>query len=171
MTSRGCWKTKVSWQESRKDVSGLTWIYQNTFGALFQAQYIHNLLLLQIRFSGASVDEMWFALGKNKVRLGNREFCLCTRLKFSVLPDIFLRDYVPVQDGIHIRYFGIEEGLLLEDVLNRFLSGSFKRESNALKMTLMLFTNNILFGQDYRRQVTYWLMTLVEDIEAFNSFQ
>ncbi|KAK1553336.1 hypothetical protein Q3G72_033045 [Acer saccharum] len=37
--------------------------------ALFQAQYIHNLLLRQIRFPGASEDEMWFALGKNKVKL------------------------------------------------------------------------------------------------------
>ena len=137
---------------------------------LFQAQFIHNLLLRQIRFPGASEDEMWFALGKNKVRLGKREFCLCTGLKFGVLPDIFLRDYVPVPDGIHIRYFGGAGCLLLEDVLTRFLRGRFQREGDALKMALMLFANNILFGQDYRRQVTYWLMTLAEDIAAFNSF-
>ncbi|KAI9154526.1 hypothetical protein LWI28_027553 [Acer negundo] len=86
--------------------------------ALFQGQYIHNLLLRQIQFSGASKDEIWFALGKNKVRLGKREFCLCTRLKFGVLP-IFLRDYIPVPDRIHIRYFAGEGGLLLEEVLNR----------------------------------------------------
>ncbi|KAK1564557.1 hypothetical protein Q3G72_005743 [Acer saccharum] len=113
---------------------------------------------------------MWFALGKNKVRLGKRDFCLCAGLKFGVLPDIFLRDYVPVPDGIHIRYFGGHGGLLLQDVLSRFFSRSFKREGDALKMALVLFVNNILFGQDYRRQVTYWLMTLFEDIEAFNSF-
>ncbi|KAK4856949.1 hypothetical protein QYF36_023002 [Acer negundo] len=35
---------------------------------LFQAQYIHNLLFLQIWFMGASEDEMWFSLGKNKRR-------------------------------------------------------------------------------------------------------
>ncbi|KAK1584159.1 hypothetical protein Q3G72_030358 [Acer saccharum] len=122
---------------------------------LFQVQYIYNLLLRQIRFPGASEDEMWFALGKNKVRLGKREFCLCTRLKFGVLPDIFLRDYVPVPDGIHIQYFSGEGGLLLENVMYTFLSGSFKREGDALKMALMLFANNILFGQDYSRQVTY----------------
>ncbi|KAK1571869.1 hypothetical protein Q3G72_024273 [Acer saccharum] len=139
--------------------------------ALFQAQYIHNLLLRQIQFPGASEDEMWFALGKNKVRLGKREFCLCNRLKFGVLPDIFLRDYIPVPDGIHIRYFYGQGSLLLQDVLSMFFSGSFKREGDAFKMALVLFANNILFGQDYRRQVMYWLMTLVEDIEAFNSFQ
>ncbi|KAK3198058.1 hypothetical protein Dsin_021473 [Dipteronia sinensis] len=37
-------------------------------------------------------------------------------------------------------------------------------------MALVLFANNILFGQDYRRQVTYWLLSLVEDIEAFSLF-
>ena len=80
---------------------------------LFQVQYIHNILLRQIRFSSASEDEMWFALGKNKVRLGKREFCLCTGLKFSVLPDIFLRDYVPMPDRIHIRYYGEDRGLFI----------------------------------------------------------
>ncbi|KAK1588164.1 hypothetical protein Q3G72_020404 [Acer saccharum] len=123
--------------------------------ALFQAQYIHNIWLSQIRFPGANKDEMWFGLGKNKVRLGKREFCLCTGLRFGVLPDIFLRDYVPVPNRIHIRYFGGQGGLLLEDVLSRFLRRSFKREGDALKMALVLFANNILFGQDYRRQVTY----------------
>jgi hypothetical protein len=34
--------------------------------------------------------------------------------------------------------------LLLEDVLNRFFSGSFEREGDALKMALMSFANNIL---------------------------
>ncbi|KAK3212738.1 hypothetical protein Dsin_017444 [Dipteronia sinensis] len=37
-------------------------------------------------------------------------------------------------------------------------------------MALVLFANNFLFGQDYRRQVTYWLLSLVEDIDAFNLF-
>ncbi|KAK3194406.1 hypothetical protein Dsin_025716 [Dipteronia sinensis] len=36
---------------------------------LFQAQYIHNLLLRQIRFPSANDDEMWFALGKTKRNL------------------------------------------------------------------------------------------------------
>ena len=98
---------------------------------------------------------MWFALGKNKVRLGKREFCLYTGLKFGVLSDIFFRNYVLVPDGIHIRYYGGDGGLLLDDVLNTFLSGSFQREGDALKMSLMLFANNILFGHDYMRQVTY----------------
>ncbi|KAK2642668.1 hypothetical protein Ddye_024431 [Dipteronia dyeriana] len=44
----------------------------------FQAQYMHNLFFRQITPPGASINEMWFALGKTNVRLGAREFCLCT---------------------------------------------------------------------------------------------
>ncbi|KAK2655435.1 hypothetical protein Ddye_008487 [Dipteronia dyeriana] len=73
-------------------------------------------------------------------------------------------------DGIHMRYFGGDGYLLLDQHLNRFLRGGFEKKGDGLKMTLILFTNNILFGQDYRRQVTYWLMSLIEDIKAFNSF-
>ncbi|KAK3198486.1 hypothetical protein Dsin_021901 [Dipteronia sinensis] len=140
---------------------------------LFQAQYIHNLLLRQIRFSSANDDEMLFALGKTKIKLGKREFCLCTRLRFGILPDIFLRDYFPVRDGIYIRYFGGDRYLLLADLLNRFLKmggGGFKEKGDGLKRTLVLFANNILFRQDYRKQVTYWLLSLVEGIEAVNLF-
>ncbi|EOY31989.1 Uncharacterized protein TCM_039370 [Theobroma cacao] len=41
---------------------------------------------------------------------------------------------------------------------------------DATKMALVLITNNILFGQDYRRRVTPWLLSLVEDIDAWNVF-
>ncbi|WRX26833.1 Ulp1 protease family [Theobroma cacao] len=37
-------------------------------------------------------------------------------------------------------------------------------------MALVLIVNNILFGQDYRRRVTPWLLSLVEDIDAWNVF-
>ncbi|KAK2648275.1 hypothetical protein Ddye_015764 [Dipteronia dyeriana] len=73
-------------------------------------------------------------------------------------------------DGIHMRYFGRDGYLLLDKLLNRFLRGGFEKKGAGLKMTLILFANNILFDHDYRRQVMYWLMLLVEDIKAFNSF-
>ncbi|KAK2649022.1 hypothetical protein Ddye_016511 [Dipteronia dyeriana] len=133
---------------------------------LFQARYIHSLLLYQIRFPGANDNEMWFAMGNTKVKLGKREFYLCTGLKFGVLPDFFLKDYIPVT----MRYFGTDRYLLLDQLLSRFLRGEFDQKGDGLKTTLVLFTNNILFGQDYQRQVTYWPMSLVKDTHAFNSF-
>ncbi|KAK2645688.1 hypothetical protein Ddye_020883 [Dipteronia dyeriana] len=67
-------------------------------GGYFQAQYMHNLFLRQITPPGASNNEMWFGLGKTKVRFGAREFCLCTGLKFGELTDIFSRVYEHVTD-------------------------------------------------------------------------
>ncbi|KAK1588214.1 hypothetical protein Q3G72_020993 [Acer saccharum] len=114
---RGCWRNKVSWHVSKEDVSGITWIYQDTCRLYFKCStYI--------------------------------TYCSA---KFG--------SQVPVR---------MRCGLLWGRT--RFFNGSLKREGDALKMALVLFANNILFSQDYRRQVTYWLMTLVKDIEAFNSF-
>ncbi|KAK2646022.1 hypothetical protein Ddye_021217 [Dipteronia dyeriana] len=138
-------------------------------GGYFQAQYMHNLFLRQIIPPGACMNEMWFALGKTKVRLGIREFCLCTGLKFGELTDIFSRVYEPVTDGIHFRYFGGSR-LLADEVIDLFLAKSFQHKGDALKMTLVLFVNYILFGVDERTQVSYWLMTLAEDTNGFNMF-
>ncbi|KAK3213401.1 hypothetical protein Dsin_018107 [Dipteronia sinensis] len=135
----------------------------------FQAQYMHNLFLRQITPLGVSMNEMWFALGKTKVRLGAREFCLYTSLKFGELIDIFLREYQAVPNGIHFRYFG-GSCLLVDNIIDMFLAKSFKRPGDALKIALVLFVNYILFGVDERTPVSYWLMTLVEDTNAFNKF-
>ncbi|EOY09215.1 Uncharacterized protein TCM_024624 [Theobroma cacao] len=37
-------------------------------------------------------------------------------------------------------------------------------------MALILIANNILLGQDYRRRVMPWLLSLVENIDAWNVF-
>ncbi|KAK2653688.1 hypothetical protein Ddye_013544 [Dipteronia dyeriana] len=138
-------------------------------GGYFQAQYMHNLFLRQITSPGASMKEMWFALGKTKVRLGTREFCLCTGLKFGELTDIFSRVYEHVIDGIHFLYFG-RSRLLVDEVIDLFLAKSFQHKSDALKMALVLFVNYILFGVNERTQVSYWLMILAEDTNGFNMF-
>ena len=78
------------------------------------------MFLRQIRPPGVSTNEMWFALGKTKGRLGAREFCLCTGLKFGELTYIFLREYKAVMDGIHFRYFGGLR-LLVDNVIDMFL--------------------------------------------------
>ncbi|KAK1591340.1 hypothetical protein Q3G72_006097 [Acer saccharum] len=62
-----------------------------------------NLDHLLIFIPRGSEDELWFALGKTKVRFGKREFCLCTGLKFGCLSDIPSREYEVVPDGIHAR--------------------------------------------------------------------
>ena len=39
-----------------------------------------------------------------------------------------------------------------------------------LNMALVLFVERFLFGADYRKTVSPWLFSLVEDMEQFNSF-
>ncbi|KAK0594795.1 hypothetical protein LWI29_000610 [Acer saccharum] len=139
-------------------------------GGYFQAQFIHSLLLRQIFIPGGSEDELWFALGKTKARFGKREFCLCTGLKFGRLSDIPSREYEVVPGGIHARYFQGRKKVVIADLKAPFMAEDFDRPHDALKLALLLFANRVLFGQDDRNQVAYWMFSLVEDVQAFNNF-
>ncbi|EOY19247.1 Uncharacterized protein TCM_044253 [Theobroma cacao] len=114
--------------------------------------------------------ELWFAIGKSKARLSKQEFCLITGLKFGPMLDVFKRPYEVAVDGIHARYWNGEDSVKLQALLDTFREGNFQRPGDATKMALILIANNILFGQDYRRRVTPWLLSLVEDIDAWNVF-
>ena len=46
----------------------------------------------------------------------------------------------------------------------------FEHREDPLKIALVLFVERFLFGADYKKIVSPWLFTLVEDIEQFNSF-
>ena len=46
----------------------------------------------------------------------------------------------------------------------------FEHQEDVLKMTLVLFVERFLFGTDYKKKVSPWLFTLVEDLKQFNSF-
>ncbi|EOY31902.1 Uncharacterized protein TCM_039247 [Theobroma cacao] len=47
---------------------------------------------------------------------------------------------------------------------------TYELSGDVTKMALILIANNILFGENYRRKVTSWLLSLVEDIDAWNVF-
>ena len=46
----------------------------------------------------------------------------------------------------------------------------FEHREDPLKIALVLFVERFLFGADYRKTVSPWLFSLVEDMEQFNSF-
>ena len=46
----------------------------------------------------------------------------------------------------------------------------FLHQDDLLKMSLVLFVERFLFGCDYRKIVSPWLFSLVENMEQFNSF-
>ncbi|EOX92699.1 Uncharacterized protein TCM_001602 [Theobroma cacao] len=71
---------------------------------------------------------------------------------------------------IHAQYWKGQQSVKLLALLHTFHGGNFERLGDTTKMALILIANNILFGQDYRRQVMPWLLSLVEDIDAWNAF-
>ena len=46
----------------------------------------------------------------------------------------------------------------------------FEHREDPLKIALVLFVGRFLFGANYRKTVSLWLFTLVEDMKQFNSF-
>ena len=46
----------------------------------------------------------------------------------------------------------------------------FSQREDPLKMALVLFVERFLFGANYRKTVSPWLFSLVEDMEQCNRF-
>ncbi|KAK0603067.1 hypothetical protein LWI29_001085 [Acer saccharum] len=137
----------------------------------FLAGVLHNLLLRQIHVPDVTREnELHFSLGGKLLKFTQREFCLVMGLQFGVMSNIFLKQYTPIEDGIHARYFEKDENIHLVNVWEKFLTGQFDKPTDGLKMALLLIANMILFGRDPRKRVTLWLLELVEDLESFNSF-
>ena len=67
---------------------------------------------------GVGQYEMWFGIGKCKTKFSKQEFCLVIGLKFGTLSSIATNKYVPVNGGIHERYFGSLDilGITLQDM-------------------------------------------------------
>ncbi|EOY22973.1 Uncharacterized protein TCM_014994 [Theobroma cacao] len=131
---------------------------------------LHSIMICRITERQSMDHELWFAIGKSKARLSKQEFCLITELKFGPMLDVFRQPYEVAADGIHSRYWNGQDSVKLQALLDPFLGSNFQRPGDATKMALVLIANNVLFGQDYRRWVTPWLLSLVEDIDAWNVF-
>ncbi|KAK3228407.1 hypothetical protein Dsin_000288 [Dipteronia sinensis] len=136
-------------------------------GMKFSGSIVHRLLLRELHHDGPE-DEMRFMLGPRSVRFSKVEFCLITRLKFGVIPDMIR--YEMVQNGIHQRYFnGVAEVdyELLRAVLR---IGVFEEQYDVVKLCLLYMLNLILMGLDEREKVPLWQIRLVEDLDAFDAF-
>ena len=109
---------------------------------------------------------MYFGFGKVKARFSQQEFCLCTGLRFGQLSHVYTDTYYVFNGGVHDRYFGKGE-VIAQDLFARFKQSGFKNKDDAVKMALV---KNILCGQDYRKKISLWLWTLVEDMNKFSLF-
>ncbi|XWS42965.1 hypothetical protein CRYUN_Cryun16bG0059200 [Craigia yunnanensis] len=121
---------------------------------VFNVALFHAIMAREIRVKGASEYELWFGICRCKARFSKREFCLVTGLKCGCLSNIFNEEYEAVDGGIHDIYFNKNSDLHVKSLHEAFLTVEFKDKKDTLKMTLVLFVEQILMGQDYRHKVS-----------------
>ncbi|KAK0586971.1 hypothetical protein LWI29_015471 [Acer saccharum] len=132
---------------------------------------IYNLLKRQlIRPEEEKDDEMWFGLGEKKARFGREEFCLCSGLNIGTLPEGFQEKEEVSEESILTCYF-IDENPsieLLEATFNRLTEPS--EGDDALKMGYLLMVSQFFGMDEAQTAIPSWVLSLVEDIDAFESF-
>ena len=136
---------------------------------MFSSKLVHAVRAREIVVDGAGQWEMYFGIGKVKARFSKHEFCLCTGLRFGQLAHVYTDTYHALNGGVHDRYFG-KGDVIAKDLFARFKEGNFMNKDDAVKMALVFFVENILCGRDYRKKISPWLWTLVEDLDIFSSF-
>lgn len=151
------------------------------FSGNFPSKVMHALLLRQINEESARRGELWFGFGDTKAKMTLQDFCLVTGLKNGELNRIvFLADkdlpkLTSPSASLTERYFAnkpkITMKMLVEKLNECKKAKKFEQDDDALKLCYVLFAHNVLFGQDYRRDVNRWLWNLVERLPEWNEFQ
>ncbi|KAK0590551.1 hypothetical protein LWI29_028689 [Acer saccharum] len=132
---------------------------------------IYNLLKRQLICPEEEKDdEMWFGLGEKKARFGREEFCLCSGLNMGTLPEGFQEKEEVSEESILTHYFVDENPSieLLEATFNRLTEPS--EGDDALKMGYLLMVSQFFGMDEARTAIPSWVLSLVEDIDAFESF-
>ncbi|KAK0579235.1 hypothetical protein LWI29_023252 [Acer saccharum] len=132
---------------------------------------IYNLLKRQLICpEEENDDEMWFGLEEKKARFGREEFCLCSGLNMGTLPEGFQEKEEVSDESILTRYFVDENPSieLLEATFNRLTEPS--EGDDALKMGYLLMVSQFFGMDEARTAIPSWVLSLVEDIDAFESF-
>ena len=132
---------------------------------------MHSLLAREIVVDGVGDFELYFGVGGRRLRFSKYEFCLLTGLKFEGQAHFSSYNNSIVEGGVLQRYW--PNGKI--DVVSLHMrlceqGARFEHRDDPLKIALVLFVKRFLFGADYRKIVSLWLFSLVEDIEQFNSF-
>ena len=138
---------------------------------IFSCKLVQSLLRREIVVDGVGDSELYFAIGGRRLRFSKYEFCLLTGLRFGGRTHFPAYDNGIVEGGVLQRYWpngkidvvGLQTRLCEQ-------GASFSHREDPLKMALVLFVERFLFGADYRKTVSPWLFSLVEDMEQFNSF-
>ena len=121
---------------------------------------VHNLLATVIIIDGG-----------HRLKFFKYKFCLLTRLKFGGRTHFPAYNNSIVEGGVLQRYWPNGKIDVVSLQMRLCEQGArFEHRDNPLKIALVLFVERFLFGADYRKTVSPWLFSLVEDMEQFNSF-
>ena len=137
---------------------------------VFSSKLVYSLLAKEIVVDGVGGDELYFVVGGRRLRFSKYEFCLLSGLKFGGGHFPAYNNDI-VEGGVLQRYWpnGKVDLVSLETRLCE-QNAIFSQREDPLKMALVLFVERFLFGADYRKIVSPWLFSLVENMEQFNSF-
>ena len=132
---------------------------------------MHRLLAKEIVVDEVGDFELYFGVGRRRLRFLKFEFCLLTGLKFRGQTHFPTYNNNIVEGDVLQRYW--PHGKIdVTSLQNRLCEqdARFGHPKDPLKIALVLFVERFLFGANYRKTVSPWLFTLAEDIEQFNSF-
>ena len=134
--------------------------------AVFSSFLVHDLFAREITIDRVGDSKIWFEIGQHRLRFLKYEFCLVVGLKFGEEAHISKYSYILVPSGVYIKYW-LKMDVDMNRLRKRFceMGVVFEQPSDALNMALVLFTKTFLFGSNYRKKVSSWLFTLVEELE------
>ncbi|XP_022141672.1 uncharacterized protein LOC111011977 [Momordica charantia] len=144
----------------------LSMFRKTIFGHLLDVELVlngpllHNLLLRELENSRADVITM-DVLG-NRVSFGFSEFCLITGLKDSRRP--IRKDTSPKR--LRKLYFDDKVDILLSEFEARYMVMQFEDDIDAVKISMLLFVELVLFGKDRTLKLDNSLLGVVDDLEV-----
>ncbi|KAI5333405.1 hypothetical protein L3X38_023536 [Prunus dulcis] len=128
-------------------------------------QIVHGAVLRRVAGQGVKdLDGLSFLLGCDVAQFTRQDFCLITGLRFGEVPEVSSGE----SDGIRLRerYF-IDEGITCNALEEAFLRCT--EEDDIYKLALVYFAELVVLGRDKHLNINLNYLTLVEDLDAFNS--
>lgn len=132
---------------------------------VFSCQLAHALLLRQTKTR--MEDGVEFLIGDSITSFCEPDFALVTGLRCGPLPDV--DEYSKPEGGwLKERYFHDDDVIPLTRLEEVFLTCN--NEDDSLRLALVLFAEGVLHGRETNKPIHKELLSLVEDIETFESY-
>ncbi|KAL5547292.1 hypothetical protein UlMin_006979 [Ulmus minor] len=156
----------------------------------FAGQYVHFLMLRHM--PTMKKRELWFLVEGKPARFSIREFAIITGLVCTSKPFLALEEMVKLKARIWDEYFKGTTHIKLDDIQKAFRSLCDKEEggggkkaekgkkkkaekekdlaTDRVKIALLYFLEGVLLGTDPKRNMSTFHMSMVDDLDMFNSY-